>query len=139
MTTTEMRQAIQSEDDALRAEYLALAVELLELQSQNDSVNATRENEISDRMEDICTLVGANREVIITVRGGVAEVARNTDDEDILVTIIDYDDLDEHPMFGLSNDKDSEVYTRQFEDETEARHWVINHLDLSKNWTITKL
>lgn len=21
-------------------------------------------------------------------------------------------------------------------DYTEARHWVINHLDLSKNWTV---
>lgn len=23
-------------------------------------------------------------------------------------------------------------------DDTEARHWVINHLDLSLNWTVVK-
>jgi len=25
---------------------------------------------------------------------------------------------------------------KNFENATEARHWVINHLDLSGNWTI---
>ena len=39
-----------------------------------------------------------------------------------------------------TNDKHSEGgYSRinfVASDETEARHWIINHLDLSLNWTV---
>ena len=31
---------------------------------------------------------------------------------------------------------DYQEYEKQFENVTEARHWVINHLDLSKDWKI---
>lgn len=78
----------------LRAEYLKCAIEWLDLESQNDLVNNERSNELSDRMEEITTELGANREVVIVVRGGVAEIARNTDESDNLVTIIDFDNLE---------------------------------------------
>ena len=38
--------------------------------------------------------------------------------------------------FQATSDKSNEVIVIQAKDSTEARHWVINHLDLSKNWTI---
>ena len=38
----------------------------------------------------------------------------------------------------MTNEMDTETYTRAFHSETDARHWVINHLDLSKNWHINK-
>ena len=38
--------------------------------------------------------------------------------------------------FLINNEKDNEHYIKEFEDSTEARHWIINHLDLSKGWTI---
>lgn len=33
---------------------------------------------------------------------------------------------------------DKVMYTKQFENATEARHWIINHLDVSKNWSINR-
>lgn len=42
-------------------------------------------------------------------------------------------------MYSLINEHDDESYRHVFDDETEARHWVINHLDLSKNWSIKTL
>ena len=36
----------------------------------------------------------------------------------------------------ITNNKDNERYNKEFENETEARHWIINHLDTSKQWTI---
>lgn len=30
----------------------------------------------------------------------------------------------------------SDTYTIEAEDTAEARHWITNHLDLSKEWTI---
>ncbi len=36
-----------------------------------------------------------------------------------------------------SSDKLKREVVFKAENETEARHWVINHLDLSGNWTIT--
>jgi hypothetical protein len=36
----------------------------------------------------------------------------------------------------IRNMKDSEVYFKDFYSMDEARNWVINHLDLSKEWLI---
>ena len=36
------------------------------------------------------------------------------------------------------NEKDDEKYFKIFKSDTEARHWYINHLDLSKNWMTLK-
>ena len=36
----------------------------------------------------------------------------------------------------IRNMKDSEVYFKDFHSINEARNWVINHLDLSKEWLI---
>tara|TARA_R100000655_G_scaffold72337_1_gene110844 strand:- start:854 stop:1027 length:174 start_codon:yes stop_codon:yes gene_type:complete len=36
----------------------------------------------------------------------------------------------------INNEKDNEHYIKEFENSTEARHWIINFLDLSKGWTI---
>ena len=38
--------------------------------------------------------------------------------------------------FLINNNIDNEYYLKEFEDSLEARHWIINHLDLSKGWTI---
>ena len=38
--------------------------------------------------------------------------------------------------FLINNEKDNEHYIKEFEDSSEARYWIINHLDLSKGWTI---
>ena len=36
--------------------------------------------------------------------------------------------------YMIENDKDDEVYFKKFKSSNECRHWIINHLDLSKNW-----
>ena len=36
----------------------------------------------------------------------------------------------------IRNMKDSEVYFKDFQSIDEARNWVTNHLDLSKEWLI---
>jgi hypothetical protein len=46
--------------------------------------------EIQDEIDEIDEELGFANEVVITVRGGVAETRYRTDDA-ILVTIIDYD------------------------------------------------
>lgn len=33
----------------------------------------------------------------------------------------------------------TESYLKEFKDDTEARHWVINHLDLSREWMILRV
>jgi len=38
--------------------------------------------------------------------------------------------------FEAVNEKTKENYVIQANDSAEARHWVINHLDLSLNWTV---
>ena len=38
--------------------------------------------------------------------------------------------------YWITNNEDSERYNKEFENSTEARHWIINHLDTSKEWTI---
>lgn len=39
--------------------------------------------------------------------------------------------------YYITSSVDSESYTKDFASYKEAYHWVVNHLDLSKNWTIT--
>lgn len=39
-------------------------------------------------------------------------------------------------QYTFENEKDTETYHFTFKDITEARHFVINTLDLSKNWSI---
>lgn len=34
---------------------------------------------------------------------------------------------------------EDEHYIKQLNSKTDARHWIINHLDLSKQWDIHKL
>ena len=36
----------------------------------------------------------------------------------------------------MTNNQDEERYLVNCKDGTEARHWVINHVDLSKEWNI---
>ena len=36
----------------------------------------------------------------------------------------------------IKNKKDNETYTKDFNSVNDAECWVINHLDLSKNWEI---
>jgi len=36
----------------------------------------------------------------------------------------------------MTNNQDAERFVIDCEDSTEARHWVINHVDLSKEWNI---
>ena len=35
--------------------------------------------------------------------------------------------------------KDNERYTKSFETGQDCRHWIINHLDLSKHWHYNKM
>jgi len=37
--------------------------------------------------------------------------------------------------YSIINSKGKQI-NKQFNNETDARHWVINHLDLSENWSI---
>lgn len=39
-------------------------------------------------------------------------------------------------QYIITNNKDNETYNKAFINETEARHWIINHLDMSKEWCI---
>ena len=36
-------------------------------------------------------------------------------------------------------EKSYATYYKSFENSSDARHWVINHLDLSENWHIDKI
>jgi hypothetical protein len=36
----------------------------------------------------------------------------------------------------MTNNQDAERYIVDCKDSTEARHWTINHVDLSKEWNI---
>ena len=36
----------------------------------------------------------------------------------------------------MTNNQDAERFVVDCKDSTEARHWVINHVDLSKEWNI---
>ena len=39
----------------------------------------------------------------------------------------------------ITNNKNSDSYTKDFLDTSEARHWIINHLDLSNEWSINSV
>lgn len=39
-------------------------------------------------------------------------------------------------VFLINNNKDNEYYLKEFNNSSEARHFIINHLDLSKEWNI---
>lgn len=38
--------------------------------------------------------------------------------------------------YFIHNKKTSECYNKWFKDTSEARNWIINHLDLSLEWII---
>ena len=40
--------------------------------------------------------------------------------------------------YVMTNNQDAERYIVDCKDSTEARHWTINHVDLSKEWNIKK-
>ena len=39
-------------------------------------------------------------------------------------------------MLRITNEKDSENYTKHFKNYSECKEWIHNHLDLSKKWSI---
>ena len=39
----------------------------------------------------------------------------------------------------IYNDTNKTTYTKKFESSNDARQWVINHLDLSLNWSYDTL
>lgn len=39
--------------------------------------------------------------------------------------------------FKIKNKTDNQSFDKQFETIADAKEWVINHLDLSKKWTVT--
>lgn len=39
----------------------------------------------------------------------------------------------------ITNTQDDETYIKEFESYTEARHWIINHLDCSKEWNVVDI
>ena len=41
--------------------------------------------------------------------------------------------------FRIHSGNSNQEYVKKFTDEDVARNWVINHLDLSLNWVITKI
>ena len=38
--------------------------------------------------------------------------------------------------YCITNNEYNDRYNKEFENQTDARHWIINHLDTSKEWTI---
>jgi len=42
----------------------------------------------------------------------------------------------EKQLYSITNEVDGESYVKSFYDKYEARHWIINTLDLSKEWSI---
>jgi hypothetical protein len=38
--------------------------------------------------------------------------------------------------YVITNNQDKERFVVDCKNSIEARHWIINHLDLSKNWNI---
>lgn len=39
----------------------------------------------------------------------------------------------------ITNEKDKEQYNIEFKSYTEAKEWITNHLDLSKQWSVTDI
>ena len=38
--------------------------------------------------------------------------------------------------YYITNNKDSEYYLKKFNNISNCKNWIINNLDLSKDWTI---
>ena len=38
--------------------------------------------------------------------------------------------------YHFTNKQDSENYIVELKDKSEIRHWIINHLDISKEWNV---
>lgn len=38
--------------------------------------------------------------------------------------------------YRITNKKDSESYVMDFDNDCEPYHWIINNLELSKNWSV---
>jgi hypothetical protein len=74
-----------------------LTREWIDLDDKNDLAHQPRINEIEEEIEEVDLELGVRDEVVITVRGGVAEI-RHRSDDDTLVTIIDYDNEAENGM-----------------------------------------
>lgn len=45
---------------------------------------------------------------------------------------------DNNYIFTIHNEKDNELHMRTFNNKEDCRHWIINNLDLSKNWAFYK-
>jgi len=39
----------------------------------------------------------------------------------------------------IDNEKNNKFYIKDFASYTDARHWIINHLDLSLKWSCTDI
>ena len=39
-------------------------------------------------------------------------------------------------MYRIYNNKDSEIYYKEFDNYNDCYEWVVNHLDLSKEWSV---
>jgi|TARA_R100000781_G_C4040550_1_gene113817 hypothetical protein len=39
-------------------------------------------------------------------------------------------------MYKIYNNKDNETYYKEFDNYNDCYHWVVNHLDLSKEWSV---
>ena len=39
--------------------------------------------------------------------------------------------------YVIKNNKDNELYIKDFKSFSDCKHWIINTLDLSKEWTIS--
>ena len=39
-------------------------------------------------------------------------------------------------MYKIYNNKDSEKYYKEFDNYNDCYQWVVNHLDLSKEWSV---
>lgn len=42
-------------------------------------------------------------------------------------------------VYEVHSNKEYGFYTIEADQETDVRHWVINHLDLSQDWYIVKV
>ena len=47
--------------------------------------------------------------------------------------------VDEGKKFSLTNKKNAKKFTIKRKNYDEAKHWLINHLDLSEEWTIKEI
>jgi hypothetical protein len=41
--------------------------------------------------------------------------------------------------YVIENSTNNKVFVKKFNDSSECYHWVVNHLDLSLNWTYDRL